>query len=595
MRPPRDRMRPPGTWETEGANAHRLTRRRFLAGGAASAVAAGLTLAGCGGGGSTPSAPTNGEEPGPTRTPSPGNGQGSPTPSGTTSPPLTVTGFVFSDGQFDPHKTQVGTLHGQQAFIYSRLLTYLSQANGLLEADLAEGMPEQPDDQTFVFRLRPGVEWHNVAPVNGRLLNASDVVHSIERQMTGNGEFVRPERWNFIESVEAPNNEEVVIRTNAPFAGALSRLAEPSAFIVPPEHDTSGVSFGPNQQAGTGPFTWVEWDERHFASVRRNDRWFRGAPRVAGVTLVEPTDSATVEAMLRVRDLDVAFLGARQAEQLMSTIPDLQRQSIGNALFFGMRFYTPTPPFDDPRFRTALSIALDRREMVDFFFQGAGEPNGWVSWPVSRWALSQAELSEIPGYRLGSGGRQQDIADARALLESMRSDEVTVPTSVQLHSEFTSEEQLSLGSLIARQLWEALEISVTLEYVPIDELVDRHFRGDAPWIAGPDTGWLDLDDWVYPYFHSNGLQNSFALRNEELDGLIEQQRRELNEDSRRSLGRDIQRKLLEVNAGVNLVSERVMAVAWPYVRDFPLDITDGYQDRFARCWIDTEDPTYRRR
>lgn len=506
-----------------------------------------------------------------------------------------MTGFVFSDGQFDPHKTQIGALHGQQAFVYSRLVTYVDQASGEMRGDLAEDLPEQPEEDTYVFRLRPGARWHHDEPLDGRPVTADDVRHSLERQIEGDDSFVRRGRWSFIDTIEAPNDRELIIRTTEPFAGSLSRLADPAAFVVPPEHDQEGHAFGTSRQMGSGPFQWIEWDERNFASVTANPDWYRDGPSVSGVTVVEPRDSATVEAMLRVRELDVAFMGASQADELVAAIPQLQRQEVGNALFFGMRFSTPEEPFNDQRFRTALSIALDRPGLVESLFQGSGDVNAWVSWPVEQWALSRSELSEVPGYRLGSGGRDQDVRDARALLDSMRSDDVDVPSTLTLHAEATSEEELSIGSFIARHLWDALEISVELDYVPIDELVDRHFSGSAPWIVGPDTGWLDLDDWVYPYFHSNGQGNSFALRDEDLDELIELQRHEFDAEERRSLGRDIQRRLLEVNAGVNLVSERVVAVSWPYVRDFPLDITDGYQDRFAQCWVDTEHESYRPR
>jgi len=43
------------------------------------------------------------------------------------------------------------------------------------------------------------------------------------------------------------------------------------------------------------------------------------------------------------------------------------------------------------------------------------------------------------------------------------------------------------------------------------------------------------------------------------------------------------------------VSERVVTLSWPYVKGFPLDTADGYQDRLADCWIDRTDPAFRGR
>ncbi|MGH2609928.1 MAG: hypothetical protein ACRDHF_12685, partial [Tepidiformaceae bacterium] len=109
------------------------------------------------------------------------------------------------------------------------------------------------------------------------------------------------------------------------------------------------------------------------------------------------------------------------------------------------------------------------------------------------------------------------------------------------------------------------------------------------------TGWIDLDDWVYPYFHSQGTKNTFPLRDTDMDALIDAQRMELEGEARRELGFQIQRRLLELNVGVNFVSERVIALTRSYVRNFPLDISDGYQHQFADCWLDPSDEDFRGR
>ena len=105
-------------------------------------------------------------------------------------------------------------------------------------------------------------------------------------------------------------------------------------------------------------------------------------------------------------------------------------------------------------------------------------------------------------------------------------------------------------------------------------------------------GWIDLDDWVFPYFHSTGSRNSFALRDADLDKAIEAQRTELDPTKRQQLGYQVQRQLLALNAGVNFLSEKVLTLSWPYVKAFPTDASDGYQDRFADCWLDKDDPSY---
>src|SRR5215470_1998969 len=71
------------------------------------------------------------------------------------------------------------------SFTHSRLVRVRSgeqvKPNTLpLEPDLAESWI-QPNDTTFIFKLRKGVRWHNKPPVNGRELTAEDVKYSFDR------------------------------------------------------------------------------------------------------------------------------------------------------------------------------------------------------------------------------------------------------------------------------------------------------------------------------------------------------------------------------------------------------------------------------
>ena len=567
----------------------RLSRRKLL-------VAAGGLLTGAAVG---PLACRGGEEdrplaPSPTNTAS---GSGSPTseatevvPPGELATTLVYVGLVRGDGEFDPHRTQSGPLVSVQSLVYSRLLAYESQADGVIVPDLALALPEQPDEQTYVFRLRTDARWHDLPPVGGRPVTAEDVRFSLVRQIEDES-FVRHHYWRVVERVEVPAPDQLVVKTSAPYAPLVERFADPSSFVVPPELAEAG--FGPDRQVGSGPYAWVEWREEEFASVVRNPAWFGGPdlPRLAGITVHHPTDGRLIEADFRTKRLDVAFVSRREADRLKAALPALVESQVGQAFFFGMRFFTPARPYDDPRVRKALAIAVDRRALIDSLFEGSGDVNGWVSWPVRRWAIPPDELSTYPGYRLGSGGRDQDIAEARALLDAYRA-EHSFPEEIGLLVFEDVEQVFRLGARIEEQVESSLGIQVRVYPLSASDLVERMFSGQAPWMAGPDAGWIDLDDWLYPFFHSAGAQNTFALRDEELDAQIERQRTQFDPEARRSLGLEIQRRLLELNPAVNFVSERAIALSWPYVRDFPLDILPGFEYRMARTWIDTEDPEF---
>ena len=78
---------------------------------------------------------------------------------------------------FDPHLGAADTLVPNNCY---NTLIRLNQKMDGFEMDLAESV-HQPDDLTYVFKLRKGVRFHDKSPVNGRELTSADVKYSIER------------------------------------------------------------------------------------------------------------------------------------------------------------------------------------------------------------------------------------------------------------------------------------------------------------------------------------------------------------------------------------------------------------------------------
>ncbi len=574
----------------------RVSRRWMLGALGASAGAAGVAALRCSGGDQTPPGQTT-QGTRDDETVAPG---GSPTPrtqDGRRGETLRYTAFVVRDGTFDPHKTQSGPFYGFQSMIYSRLLSYQDQAKGVIVPDLASGLPETPDGQTLVFKINPNARWHEVAPLNGRPVTSQDVKYSVERQIAGDSSFVRKAQWSVVDTIETSDDSTITFKLKAPMAALHHLFADVHSFVVPPETAGEKNNIGASNQVGSGPFQWVEWSDQKLASVRRNPAWHGGdrRPNLDGISLIQPESTAGVEAKFRTKDLDAAVVGRTLADRLRQRIPLLTETTMGQSQFFGMRFSLVNEPYNDLRFRTALTIALDRRAMIDKFFGGSGGVNPWISWPMTDWALPESELTNQPGYRPGAGGRQADLREARALLDAFKS-EKQIKDDLPLFVLDETEAALQFGQTIKEQLAANLGLEqVRVVPIPLAELSALLISGTAPWAAGPDNGWIDLDDWVYPYFHANGTKNSFPLRDSELTAMIDAQRVELDKASRREIGYNIQRRLLALNAGVNLVSERVVALSWPYVKGLPLDTSDGYQHRFADCWIDQTDATFRGR
>ncbi|HEV8585264.1 MAG TPA: ABC transporter substrate-binding protein, partial [Methylomirabilota bacterium] len=99
---------------------------------------------------------------------------------------LAVRGF--DPPHFDPMLTVSFKTHSAVAFTHSRLVKHkagpaVAPGSFQIEGDLAESWT-QPNETTYVFKLRRGVKWQARPPVNGRELTAEDVRYSLERFMT---------------------------------------------------------------------------------------------------------------------------------------------------------------------------------------------------------------------------------------------------------------------------------------------------------------------------------------------------------------------------------------------------------------------------
>src|SRR6266536_4054151 len=108
----------------------------------------------------------------------------------------TISLRLWDPPHFDPHLTISYKTNILYTFTHSRLLKYkagpgVQPGTFTLEGDLAESW-SQPNETTYIFKLRKGVRWHAKPPVNGRELVADDVKFTFNRFLTVKG---NPERY----------------------------------------------------------------------------------------------------------------------------------------------------------------------------------------------------------------------------------------------------------------------------------------------------------------------------------------------------------------------------------------------------------------
>ncbi len=601
----RPRRYPPGRlWR-------RLVSRRGLLkaaalGGAGLGAAA---LAGCGRDG-----PGSG---GSSSTPLPAAADGHlPAPQSSRGGTLRLPGFeAFISDTLDPHQTQFGPIYSSHSAVFSKILRYQDVPEGVIATDLAETVPEAVDGLEFIIRLRPRVRFQrpslalgrSASPeeraVDGRELTAEDVVYSFRRQMNPDSPrrrfYFRSYQYEAFDKVEALDPHTVRVVLKEPLALALHYLADTNAFIIPREV-VSEEDRMDRQEAmiGSGPFIWDRLEPLNRSHFVRNPDWFGwndpelARPYIDGYESIFLADDVPLEATFREKKTDAALQVTNPlwALKVRQDFPEVVGRDVGFSAWLNTRFLVDRPPFNDLRVRRAIHLVADRQQMIDSLFQGYARIQGPISPVLKRWALSEEELSQLPGYRSGRSQKQEDIQAARQMFQEAGSPPLTIVFADQ--PSYVPGFAPQFQRLLEDTLGAAIKIQIR-GYVQISE---GQARGDLPMSWQYDNGWIDPDDWLYPFFHSRGTHNSFRYQDPQLDALLEAQRREFHYERRRQLIRDIQFYLLEkVLARLDYVTPTNLWVAWPYYRNFQPSPFFGESFRLANAWIDREDPSYKDR
>src|SRR5437773_2695095 len=229
----------------------------------------------------------------------------------------TVSLRLWDPPHFDPHLTISYKTNVLYTFTHSRLLKFkagpwVSPGSFVLDGDLAESW-SQPNETTYVFKLRKGVRWHAKPPVNGRELTAEDVVYSMERFRTVTG---NPQNYllGAVDKVEATDRYTVKVTLKEPYAWFPDVVANPmtGAIVAREAVDKFGDLKKWEATVGTGPWMLDSYRPNIGMTLVRNPHYFvPGLPYLDRVELVVDEDqSSRIAAFLSGRyDLGTEFMG----------------------------------------------------------------------------------------------------------------------------------------------------------------------------------------------------------------------------------------------------------------------------------------------
>ena len=371
---------------------HGLSRRAMLRGSSVAGLGlAGAALIGCSS--STPAAPA--------KAPSAAAPGAAAQP---TEQPVVSDGFITLSTRWQPGLDPLevaATVSERNSLSYGRLIDTVGGPNMKDAADTkmvpgysVEGWEFGDGGTKLTFKLKKGIKFHNVPPVNGREQVAEDVRWSIERGATLPKSSFKA-GYADIAKMETPDNYTIVLTLKRKTRYIMGVLAQEPTFIMPKESDSLPGGVGQNQ-IGSGPFIFEKLIQNEGAFFRKNPDFVNAAKIYYNrFDMKVVPDTAKRSASVKTGQADDGAGGLDKVELKLNegpTVKSYQSAITGcNFIAFNMN----NPKWKDLRVRTAIHKAYDRQAIIDQLFGGDGSFNGPIPVGFGKWALSDKELREL--------------------------------------------------------------------------------------------------------------------------------------------------------------------------------------------------------
>ena len=265
-----------------------------------------------------------------------------------------------------------------------------------VECELCESWTME-GDRTFVFKLRRGVRWQQIPPVDGRELTAEDILFSYRRQAQSgwpNAPLIQG-----IESMEAVDPYTLRISLTAPDADFLLALADGHTKIVAREAVELNGDLREGPTIGSGPWMLTGTQRGNLHTFERHPGYFeKGLPYADQVVINIIEDAKTRSAAFAVDLLDVIDVDPLDWERLLQRRPQapfLLTMDTGTGLEVGLK--ASAPPFDDVTVRRAAFQAMDPWLAIKDIWSGQRFVSLGAPAPGPGWLLPETELREFFG------------------------------------------------------------------------------------------------------------------------------------------------------------------------------------------------------
>jgi peptide/nickel transport system substrate-binding protein len=398
-------------------------------------------------------------------------------------------------------------------------------AKGEVTPDLAESFEAADNAQTWVFKLRKGVTFHD-----GRNVTAEDVVISFRHHMGENAKSAAKSVLKAITDIKADGDNVIFTLTagNADFPFLTSDYHLP---IMPAKDGKADWQSG----IRTGPFKLVNFEPGVNAKLVRNENYYRDVWFDEFEILCVPDAAARTAALVSgsIHFMDRCDL---KTLNLLESSPGITITDVTGYGHYLMPMNTTVAPFNDVNVRLALKHAIDRQAIVDKLFKGygtAGNDN-----PIA--PSVQFAIDPQPRH-------DYDPEKARSYLKKAGLESLKVDLSTA--------EAAFAGAVDAAVLYKDSAAKAGIDINVVREPNDGYW--DNVWMKKPwcvsYTGGRPTCDWMFSTFYAeDAAWNDAYWKNPKFNELLKAARSEVDQKKRAEMYAEMQ-QIQQEDGGVVVI------------------------------------------
>ncbi|KUH69184.1 ABC transporter substrate-binding protein [Mycolicibacterium novocastrense] len=420
-----------------------------------------------------------------------------------------VAAIAGEPDQLDPHKTSAYFSFEVLENVFDTLVE--PDADLEMRPALAESWEVSPDQLAWTFHLRPGVTFHDGSP-----FTAEDVVFSYRRII--DEQLANVDKFSAVTDVRAVDPMTVVIQVEHPTPNLLTNIGGFKGMAIVSRRNVESGQIA-THPVGTGPFAFRSQKSGDSIILTANKAYWRGAPKVGGVTFRFISEPSTALSALQAGEVDWTDSVPTQRVAQLRDDDSLHLEVTASNDYWYLALNEAHKPWNDARARRAVAFGIDRAAIVAATSYGTA-------------AANQLAIPEGNPWYTAYDRYRYDTDTAQRLLDEAGVGDVDLDMLVT--SEYP--ETVTAAQVIADNL-APLGITVNIRTVDFATWLDEQNSGNFDMLMMGWLGNIDPDDFYYAQHHTNGTSNAQKFSNPEVDRLLDAGRVETDRQARLELYR----------------------------------------------------------